>query len=104
MSMRGSREATRPYCLATVKGRYGSALWGSGWGDGWDSAKTVTILLEIEKSFGFEMSSDEIDGLRRVAQLLVELGERLEGRDVEIVEVDDVLVRVDRALLLGPGL
>ena len=35
--------------------------------EGWDSAKTVAILLEIEESFGFEMSSDEIDGLRCVA-------------------------------------
>ena len=39
-----------------------------------------------------------VDRLRRVAQLVVELRERLERRDVLLVEIDDVLVGVDRAL------
>ena len=34
--------------------------------DGWDSAKTVNIILEIEEAFGFEMSSEEMDALRSV--------------------------------------
>ena len=38
--------------------------------NGWDSAKTVTILLEIEESFHFEMSSDEIDELRCIADFV----------------------------------
>ncbi len=37
------------------------------------------------------------DGLRRVVGLLVELCERLERRDVRVLEVDDVLVGVDGA-------
>jgi acyl carrier protein len=47
--------------------------------DGWDSAKTVTILLEIEESFGFEMSSDEIDGLRCVADFATVILSRTGG-------------------------
>jgi acyl carrier protein len=38
--------------------------------DGWDSAKTVTILIEIEESFDFEMSSEEIDELRCVGDFV----------------------------------
>ena len=47
--------------------------------DGWDSAKTVAILLEIEESFHFEMSSDEIDGLRRVADFVAVILSRTGG-------------------------
>jgi acyl carrier protein len=47
--------------------------------DGWDSAKTVTILLEIEESFGFEMTSDEIDGLRRVDDFVAVILSRTGG-------------------------
>ena len=36
--------------------------------------------------------------LRRVVLLLVELGERVEGRDVGVLEIDDVEVGVDRAV------
>lgn len=47
--------------------------------DGWDSAKTVAILLEIEESFGFEISSDEIDGLRCVADFAAVILSRMGG-------------------------
>ena len=39
-----------------------------------------------------------VDRLRRVSLLVVELRERLERGEVRVVEVDDVLVRVDRAV------
>ena len=44
--------------------------------DGWDSAKTVAILLEIEDSFNFELSSDEMDGLRCVADFVAVIQSR----------------------------
>ena len=47
--------------------------------DGWDSAKTVAILLEIEETFDFEMSSDEIDGLRCVADFVAVILSRTGG-------------------------
>ena len=31
--------------------------------DGWDSARMVSIILAVEESFGFELSSREIDAL-----------------------------------------
>jgi acyl carrier protein len=46
---------------------------------GWDSAKTVTILLEIEETFGFEMSSGEIDGLRCVGDFVAVILSRTGG-------------------------
>lgn len=50
--------------------------------DGWDSAKTVAILLEIEESFNFEMSSDEMDGLRCVADFVAVIQSRTGERPV----------------------
>ena len=47
--------------------------------EGWDSAKTVTIILEIEEAFGFEMTSDEMDKLRSVGDFVEVILSRTSG-------------------------
>ena len=61
-----------------------------------DAVEGVDALLGVLRQLGD--ARHVVDGLRRVAQLVVELRQRLERRDVLLVEVDDVLVRVDGAL------
>ena len=61
-----------------------------------DPVERLDALLGVLRQLGD--ARHVLDGLRRVVQLVVELRERLERRDVLVVEVDDVLVRVDRAL------
>ncbi len=41
---------------------------------GWDSAKTVLLVLAVEDSFGIRFNSREIDGLRSISDwvLLIE--------------------------------
>jgi len=38
--------------------------------DGWDSAKMVSIILGVEETFDFEMSSSEIDELRCIGDFV----------------------------------
>ena len=47
--------------------------------EGWDSAKMVSIILDVEETFGLEMSSDEIDGLRRIADFVAVILSRQPG-------------------------
>jgi acyl carrier protein len=47
--------------------------------EGWDSAKMVSIILGVEETFGFEMSSSEIDGLRCIADFVAVILSRQPG-------------------------
>ena len=38
--------------------------------EGWDSLMHVTLLVNVEKAFGFKFSSAEIAGLKKVGDLV----------------------------------
>ena len=61
-----------------------------------DAIERVDALLRVLRQI--RNPRHEVDRLGRVAELVVELGQSFQRRNVVLVEVDDVLVRVDRAL------